>query len=83
MEVHDDPWWIQKYEAYGFRYSQTLSDQVRHWAGREMEIGPDGSTTSAEAAAEGEEEGDKTATNGFLAAWEKLAMGTTWFEYFR
>lgn len=32
VEVHDDDWWIQKYESYGFRYSQKMSDQIKNWA---------------------------------------------------
>lgn len=42
VEVHDDPWWIQKYESYGFRYSPEMSQEVREWARRETGIGPHG-----------------------------------------
>ena len=42
MEVHQDPWWIRKYESYGFRYSPELSEEIRTLARREDGIGPDG-----------------------------------------
>jgi len=32
VEVHPDTWWVQKFESYGLRYSQQLTDQVRQWA---------------------------------------------------
>mmetsp|Transcript_7182 Transcript_7182/g.14152 ORF Transcript_7182/g.14152 Transcript_7182/m.14152 type:complete len:390 (-) Transcript_7182:472-1641(-) len=32
VEVHQDPWWIQKYESYGFRYSKELTDEIRRVA---------------------------------------------------
>jgi SAM-dependent methyltransferase len=35
VEIHNDDWWIQKYESYGLRYSKTLTDQVRQWAAEE------------------------------------------------
>jgi trans-aconitate methyltransferase len=31
-EVHMDDWWIRKYEAYGFRYSSELTEEVRQVA---------------------------------------------------
>jgi len=34
-EVHQDEWWIQKYESYGFRYSPSLTDAVRRIASKE------------------------------------------------
>lgn len=42
VEVHDDPWWIRKYESYGFHYSEKLTQEVRSWARSENNIGPDG-----------------------------------------
>lgn len=35
VEVHQDDWWIRKYELYGFRYDDTLTQQVREWATEE------------------------------------------------
>lgn len=35
VEVHPDEWWIRKYESYGFKYDQQLTDQVRKWAKEE------------------------------------------------
>ena len=32
MEVHDDDWWIRKFESYGFKYDDGLTQQVRQWA---------------------------------------------------
>jgi hypothetical protein len=32
VEVHNNEWWIQKYESYGFRYSEKLTNQVKGWA---------------------------------------------------
>mmetsp|Transcript_10124 Transcript_10124/g.11359 ORF Transcript_10124/g.11359 Transcript_10124/m.11359 type:complete len:413 (+) Transcript_10124:143-1381(+) len=29
VEVHKDEWWIRKYEAYGFKYDDTLTQQIR------------------------------------------------------
>lgn len=37
VEVHPDSWWILKMEAYGFRYSETLTVQSRKWAFDEMQ----------------------------------------------
>ena len=42
VEVHDDPWWIQKYESYGFRFSEELTQAARKAAKQEAGIGPDG-----------------------------------------
>jgi len=44
-EVHMDDWWIQKYEAYGFRYSEKLTKEVRDVASKERNgegLAPDG-----------------------------------------
>jgi hypothetical protein len=30
VEVHPQDWWIGKIQMYGFRYSKSLTDQVRH-----------------------------------------------------
>ena len=35
VEVHDDEWWKLKYQAYGFVYSEKLTQQVREWAQNE------------------------------------------------
>ena len=32
VEVHDNLWWISKFQCYGFRYSQELSTMVRQVA---------------------------------------------------
>eukprot|EP00538_Stauroneis_constricta_P008976 CAMPEP_0119567890 /NCGR_PEP_ID=MMETSP1352-20130426/37289_1 /TAXON_ID=265584 /ORGANISM="Stauroneis constricta, Strain CCMP1120" /LENGTH=377 /DNA_ID=CAMNT_0007617203 /DNA_START=93 /DNA_END=1226 /DNA_ORIENTATION=- len=29
VEVHDHSWWIDRFESFGFRYSERLSDKVR------------------------------------------------------
>lgn len=42
VEVHDDDWWIRKYEMYGFRYSPELTNEIRDLARKESGIGPDG-----------------------------------------
>lgn len=48
VEVHFDPWWIQKFESYGFRYSETLTQQARGWAQKENNTGPDGNRFRAQ-----------------------------------
>jgi len=35
VEVHDDDWWIRKYESYGFRYDEKLSQEIRTIAKQE------------------------------------------------
>jgi hypothetical protein len=46
VEVHMDDWWIQKYESYGFRYDDKLTQKVRLLAKEESKnttaIAPDG-----------------------------------------
>jgi SAM-dependent methyltransferase len=44
VEVHQGDWWIQKYESYGFRYSEALTNQVKGWARAEKKkyTGPGG-----------------------------------------
>jgi len=37
VEVHYDEWWIQKMTAYGFIYSEELTDQVRKWATQDIQ----------------------------------------------
>jgi SAM-dependent methyltransferase len=32
VEVHNDTWWINKYESYGFRYDSMLSNRIREVA---------------------------------------------------
>jgi Methyltransferase domain len=32
VEVHQDEWWIRKYESYGFRYDPQLTEEVRNVA---------------------------------------------------
>ena len=40
VEVHDDAWWIRKFELYGFQYMPDLSAQVRKEADLEAWYGP-------------------------------------------
>eukprot|EP00977_Amphora_coffeiformis_P024573 scaffold16330_cov172-Amphora_coffeaeformis.AAC.7 len=47
----------------------------------DVAVGADGSTVDTEEAKTANE--DESANKAFLEAWEKLAVGTTWFEYFR
>jgi SAM-dependent methyltransferase len=48
VEIHDDEWWIQKYESYGLRYSDKLTEKAKGWVGDEFNnqtisgMGPDG-----------------------------------------
>ena len=44
VEVHDHEWWVRKYESYGFRYDDKLTQQVRRWArdGKKDYRGPRG-----------------------------------------
>jgi hypothetical protein len=35
VEVHSDEWWIRKYESYGFRYDEVLTENVRKIASAE------------------------------------------------
>ena len=39
VEVHDDDWWINKLESYGFRYSSSLTRQIRNVATDERQFG--------------------------------------------
>jgi len=32
VEVHHAPWWIRKFESYGFHYDEELTQQVKNWA---------------------------------------------------
>jgi hypothetical protein len=52
VEVHDDEWWINKYELYGLRYSAKLTARVREWAKQESSnataIAPDGNRYNAQ-----------------------------------
>jgi len=32
VEIHSNEWWIRKYESYGFKYDDELTQQVRGWA---------------------------------------------------
>ena len=49
VEVHPDEWWIQKYEAYGFRYSESLTKQARAWAKEgNKDLGPNGQVATAQ-----------------------------------
>ena len=34
VEVHSNDWWIRKYESYGFKYDQALSEEARAIAKR-------------------------------------------------
>ena len=51
-EVHDDEWWINKFESFGFKFSQGLTQQVRKIALKEGSgkriIGPDGKPSNAQ-----------------------------------
>ncbi|CAB9507903.1 expressed unknown protein [Seminavis robusta] len=60
VEVHDDDWWINKFESFGFRYSPSLTKQIRKVASEERDhckdknneddpacVGPDGKLYSA------------------------------------
>lgn len=51
-EVHDDEWWINKFESFGFKYSQRLTEQIRKIALRESSAkkvyGPDGKPSNAQ-----------------------------------
>jgi Methyltransferase domain len=38
VEVHLDDWWIQKYESYGFKYDDKLTQQVRNIAQEESMV---------------------------------------------
>jgi Methyltransferase domain len=48
VEIHDDAWWIRKFELYGLRYDDVLTQQVRGWGKAEGKnasisgLGPDG-----------------------------------------
>jgi hypothetical protein len=49
VEVHDNDWWITKFESFGFRYSDYLTKQIRDKALKEImtpfkpeHIGPNG-----------------------------------------
>jgi Methyltransferase domain len=35
VEIHDDEWWIQKYESYGLRYSGKLTQKAKKWVNEE------------------------------------------------
>ena len=35
VEVHQDEWWIRKYESYGFRYDEQLTNMIRGVASQE------------------------------------------------
>jgi hypothetical protein len=52
VEVHMDDWWIQKYESYGFRYDDKLTQKVQGWAIDESKnktaIAPDGQSYRAQ-----------------------------------
>lgn len=52
VEVHDNDWWITKFESFGLKYSQQLSEKVRLLATNERnegtEIGPDGEGLNAQ-----------------------------------
>lgn len=37
VEVHQDDWWIRKYESYGFRYDAALTEKVRSIANQEVQ----------------------------------------------
>lgn len=37
VEVHDDDWWIRKYESYGFRFDSKLTQEIRQVAFEEKQ----------------------------------------------
>lgn len=39
VEVHDDDWWIHKYELYGFKYMHELTLELRETARQEAMTG--------------------------------------------
>jgi hypothetical protein len=50
VEVHNDDWWINKFESYGFRYSPSLTTQIKEVAREERglkEMGPNGKPYNA------------------------------------
>jgi hypothetical protein len=52
VEVHQDEWWIRKYELYGLRYDEKLTARVRELAKEESKnataIAPDGNPYNAQ-----------------------------------
>jgi hypothetical protein len=52
VEVHQDEWWIRKYEAYGFHYDESLTQKVRSIASEEKRnataIAPNGKSYNAQ-----------------------------------
>lgn len=51
VEVHNNEWWIQKYESYGLKYDETLSERIRELARQEAKSGgiaPNGKTFNAQ-----------------------------------
>lgn len=52
VEVHDDEWWIRKYQAYGFVYDDKLTKEMRSVAtqekGRNEEFPPNGQKLNAQ-----------------------------------
>ena len=51
-EVHNDDWWINKFESFGFKYSEKLTQQIRKIALQESRAkkvyGPDGEPANAQ-----------------------------------
>ena len=50
-EVHDDDWWVRKFEAYGFRYNEKLTKEIRQVAATERNLrvkAPNGGTFNAQ-----------------------------------
>jgi len=41
VEVHDDDWWILKFEMLGFRYNEKLTEEIRHLAKHDKRIETD------------------------------------------
>ena len=50
--MHDSQWWINKFEAFGFKYSESMTQQVRQIASQERQTkgqtGPDGKQLNAQ-----------------------------------
>lgn len=52
VEVHDNDWWINKFESYGFRYSKSMTEEVKKLATEERkainDIDPNGKPFNAQ-----------------------------------
>lgn len=52
VEVHEEEWWIRKFEGYGFRFDPRLTDEIRQLASEEKRsetiFPPNGETLNAQ-----------------------------------